>query len=527
MKLFELVFNEDGDKDGVFAISLVNDPAIEIKALQFSNEKPTPTHYELNEKVVDFLKQNGQTPLKYNKDYQLLDIEKIDDDYEFNDVLYFASEDNNHFEIRYRYSGGLNPNSRNFCKTLIGWNQEFTKDEIALFDDLNPDLAPKGKNSYSVFKFKGGKYCKHYWERLIYWNEKESPLTYEQALKQMPRNLVKQISKLPKEVGQIANASNNYWRLNFNNEKERILTQPVLIPNKKIFRKNINGEQAEVFASAETIKKLAQNFFKNSNQNNSTIEHITPITGATVFESWIIENPENDKANELGFKDLPKGTWLVSMILSEELWNEYVANNGQIQGLSVDLSIDFKEVNNQPILFKNEKRKMTKQDLLRKLKNKINLKFNSEMTVVDQEKNYSFAGSEPVGATLVDADGNAVADFKFSYDGVDYVTNADGVIDLAVAEVVEMNDEEADAIVDEITELVAEVVAEDTANTDSIIAELQAKITELEAKLAEKDDEVVELKKQTPVKKIGFSKEKANAPTNETFLQKVNRLRNK
>src|SRR5690606_36980981 len=151
---------------------------------------------------------------------------------------------------------------------------------------------------------------------------------------------------------------------------------------------------------------------------------------------------------------------------------------------SRDAVVDVKEVDNQTIKLKNENQKMLKKDFLQKIKSKVKLKFSDELTIVDSELNYGFAGTEPVGATLVDADGNAVADFKFAFDGVDYMTNESGVIDLfveseEVTETVELSDEEMNEIVDEISEIVAEVVAEEVTDKDAIIAELKAKIAEL------------------------------------------------
>ena len=36
------------------------------------------------------------------------------------------------------------------------------------FSGVNGDFAPKGRSTYSIFKYKGGAYCHHKWQRLIY-----------------------------------------------------------------------------------------------------------------------------------------------------------------------------------------------------------------------------------------------------------------------------------------------------------------------------------------------------------------------
>ena len=90
-----------------------------------------------------------------------------------------------------------------------------------------------------------------------------------------------------------------------------IVTGPALIPNKQIYRKDDKGMEFYVYFTEETVEKAALLFFKNGNQNNATVEHKSDVDGVTTFESWIIQDPEKDKAKALGF-DLPKGTWMIS-----------------------------------------------------------------------------------------------------------------------------------------------------------------------------------------------------------------------
>jgi hypothetical protein len=47
--------------------------------------------------------------------------------------------------------------------------------------------------------------------------------------------------------------------------EKRILTSPVLLPEQDIYR-NFDGEQCNVFFTADTIEKLQQNFFKSQYQ---------------------------------------------------------------------------------------------------------------------------------------------------------------------------------------------------------------------------------------------------------------------
>lgn len=74
------------------------------------------------------------------------------------------------FEVRYRYEGP-SP-QRDFCKRMIRLDKFYSKEEINImsFKGRNKKLGHKGRN-YSIFKYKGGVNCKHYWtEYLVIYN---------------------------------------------------------------------------------------------------------------------------------------------------------------------------------------------------------------------------------------------------------------------------------------------------------------------------------------------------------------------
>ena len=97
----------------------------------------------------------------------------------------------------------------------------------------------------------------------------------------------------------------------FQEVSKGIVTGPALIPNKQIYRKDEEGNEFYVYFTEETVERAAMLFFRNGNQNNSTVQHLKKAEGVTTYESWIITDPEKDKAKALGF-DLPKGTWMIS-----------------------------------------------------------------------------------------------------------------------------------------------------------------------------------------------------------------------
>lgn len=114
---------------------------------------------------------------------------------------------------------------------------------------------------------------------------------------------------------------------------KRILMGAALIPNKQIYRKN-GKDEFYVFFSEATVKQASELFLKNGNQSNATLEHKAKFDGATVVESWIIDNPEMDKSKQYGFS-LPKGTWMISMkIEDEEVWKQ--VKEGKYKGFSIE-----------------------------------------------------------------------------------------------------------------------------------------------------------------------------------------------
>lgn len=117
---------------------------------------------------------------------------------------------------------------------------------------------------------------------------------------------------------------------------KQILMGAVLIPDKPIFRQGSKGqEDYYVFFSEETVSKTAEMFFKRGNQSNATLEHKDVLDGMTVFESWIVEDPEMDKSKKFGL-NVPKGTWMVSMKVDDkEIWDNYVKND-KVFGFSLE-----------------------------------------------------------------------------------------------------------------------------------------------------------------------------------------------
>ena len=90
-------------------------------------------------------------------------------------------------------------------------------------------------------------------------------------------------------------------------EEKRILMGAALVPDKKILRKDEEGEDYYIYFSKDTVRKASELFLSKGNQNNSTLEHDIPLEGMSVVESWLVEDEKKDKSRKYGF-EVPVGT---------------------------------------------------------------------------------------------------------------------------------------------------------------------------------------------------------------------------
>lgn len=163
-------------------------------------------------------------------------------------------------------------------------------------------------------------------------------------------------------------------------EDKRLLLGAALIPNKKIYR-NIDGNEFYITFKEETIEKLAHNFFKNQNNNNSSLEHEVKLEGMSVVEGWTVEDPNNDKSNAFG-KTYDKGTWVTMMkVDNDEMWEK--VKNGEIKGFSIDALLGLQEINlKSQITMDNEAKKSLKDEILEGVK----ALFTSQKEEVEETK---------------------------------------------------------------------------------------------------------------------------------------------
>tara|TARA_R110002167_G_scaffold123686_1_gene302729 strand:+ start:1302 stop:1877 length:576 start_codon:yes stop_codon:yes gene_type:complete len=116
-------------------------------------------------------------------------------------------------------------------------------------------------------------------------------------------------------------------------EDKRIVIGLALIPNKPIYRKS-GDDEYYIFFSKDTVKKCAELYLKNQNNNEATLEHNLKAEGVSVIESWTVEDVNKDKTALYGLNAV-EGSWAVVMkIYNDEIWKD--VKKGKYKGLSIE-----------------------------------------------------------------------------------------------------------------------------------------------------------------------------------------------
>lgn len=123
-------------------------------------------------------------------------------------------------------------------------------------------------------------------------------------------------------------------------EEKRMVYGPVMIPDLMIYRRDDDtGEEYYSTYTGETVVKCQRMFMKKGLQSATTVEHLFPVLGVTMVESWIINDTKNDKAVTLGYDDLPVNTWMAGYHVEDDaLWKS--VKEGLLTGFSIEAWFD-------------------------------------------------------------------------------------------------------------------------------------------------------------------------------------------
>lgn len=118
-------------------------------------------------------------------------------------------------------------------------------------------------------------------------------------------------------------------------EEKRTLIGPALIPDKHIPRYDeFSDEEYDVYFSKQTVQKASELFLKTHRTSEHTFEHESPVEDVHVVESWIVSNPDLDKARHFGL-EVPEGTWMVRVqVENDEMWK--FVKEQKVSGFSIE-----------------------------------------------------------------------------------------------------------------------------------------------------------------------------------------------
>ena len=358
------LFNDDTDDTGVDIVSLVDAPAINVDFHYFSEDIELELKKCKGKKCkheYEVLSDDAQTEiLKFcNDDNNGYYIEQDDIYLDFTKTSFGVGDvvksivgldilkrlvisKNEPAQVYWRYSGP--PAQRDFCRAMMNLAKRgkiFSQEELDKMDSINSQFAQRGQSTYDKMAWKGGTSCVHYWQKLnIFKNSQGNKviIATSDAKNTREDNAMKSNNKnQPGPLGSVPNNASVNYKDSFSfslNEEKRMVTGPLMIPNKMILRRTASGEPFYIFFSRETIRKMAEKFFKTNKNNNTDINHDENITtDNTLVESWISESMKHDKSYKYGYM-LPPGTWFVTYkINDDETWSKI--KSGELKGFSL------------------------------------------------------------------------------------------------------------------------------------------------------------------------------------------------
>lgn len=117
--------------------------------------------------------------------------------------------------------------------------------------------------------------------------------------------------------------------------QKQVLTGPALLPGQEILRLDEKGAPFYITFDAATIEATARQFAAQGRHNSTNQDHATALSDNVVYESWIVADPEKDKAAALGLTVEP-GTWMLSIHIPDTTYWETEIKTGNKTGFSIE-----------------------------------------------------------------------------------------------------------------------------------------------------------------------------------------------
>ena len=320
-------------------------------------DTPVPTWSFSDEFLIALEKLGSQ--LGFSEDEvdhteQFADAQAIKDS-EYTPARQQTAADPEEFVWKFASSRVSTSGSRDFCRTMMSLNRYYSREEVTMLNNLNTEFGPGGSQNYSIFMYKGGANCQHFWRKYSVKREgsrlRVLPVDIDSSYEErMAATAIRTLTgrgflKSPQNsLPGLGGKSEFSSVLKFADEEQRILVGPCMIPDIKIPRIDDEGKIYDVTFSRETILEIQKKFMKEARTNDTNQDHAENSAGSYVYESWIIEDAETDKANTVYGFNYPTGTWMVKMQVEDPaVWKRVKA--GELKGFSVEgLFSDMEEI---------------------------------------------------------------------------------------------------------------------------------------------------------------------------------------
>ena len=126
-------------------------------------------------------------------------------------------------------------------------------------------------------------------------------------------------------------------------EDKQLLVGALLIPEQRIYRRNEDGKEFNMFVTHETINDLTQKFMRDGNQNEFTLQHEEKLIDLSVQEIWLVADSKKDKSAVYGF-DYPVGTLMaITHVKDSDQWN--TLKDSDVKGYSVEMMLTPRQTN--------------------------------------------------------------------------------------------------------------------------------------------------------------------------------------
>jgi hypothetical protein len=142
-------------------------------------------------------------------------------------------------------------------------------------------------------------------------------------------------------IGLEYQAFNKAMKFNIADEEQRVVMGAAMIPDLPIYR--MDNERGEYYAlfKKETIRKIAEKFFKENKQSkfNESHDSAKMVKGGFAFQSFITDKKMGISAPK-GFENVADGTWFIAAkIENDEVWNK-IKSDGEYKGFSIEGMFD-------------------------------------------------------------------------------------------------------------------------------------------------------------------------------------------